>query len=87
VAHTLRALRALSGSSRLNVGDATLCGQVESAEDVTFNTKTSGACAADKLKFCAAVTKGGGRVMACLAEHQDEPGFSPLCDSPPPAST
>jgi hypothetical protein len=53
--------------------------EVESAEDVTFNAKTSGACAADKVKFCAAVAKGGGRVMACLIENQDKPGFSPLC--------
>ena len=61
--------------------------QVESAEDVTFNAKTSGACAADKVKFCAAVAKGGGRVMACLIENQDKPGFSPLCDSPQPTCT
>jgi len=35
------------------------------------------ACQDDFKKFCASVTPGGGRIIACLAQHKDK--LSPAC--------
>lgn len=37
------------------------------------------ACGAEREKFCASVKPGGGRVVACLKQHQAE--LSPACQS------
>jgi len=35
------------------------------------------ACQDDFKKFCASVAPGGGRIIACLAQHKDK--LSPAC--------
>jgi len=51
-------------------GGALLCAQSSAAQGTTNDVRA--ACGQDVQKLCANVPAGGGRIIACLRQHQDQ---------------
>ena len=54
------------------LGGCTLQPQLSRAQSAPSQSDPRTACASDIQKICAAVSPGGGRVLACLKQHKDE---------------
>src|ERR1700742_1197904 len=52
------------------VGGELLYAQTSSSQAAAIDVRA--ACAQDVQKLCASVPSGGGRILACLKQHQDQ---------------